>query len=129
MSVHNIEGFIWKWQRVDIAFLEGDIGDTLGGGEVTSGLERSGSGFDTGDVTSWDESGEAGGDAAGAAADVEDFRGGMEVWEEVGGAILGGTPGVGAEDGGAVVGDVGLGCHSECWVFGRLIVVDWKSNV
>jgi hypothetical protein len=117
MSVHDIEGFIWKWQRVDIAFFERDVGDTLRGSESTSGFERRGSGFDAGDVTVWDEGGESGGDAAGAAADVEDLRGGLEVWEEVGGTILGSTPGVGAEDGSAMVSDVGLGCHGGCWLF------------
>lgn len=119
MSVHDIEGFIWKRQRVDIAFFEGDVGDTLGGGKGTSSFEGRGSGFDTGDVAGWYEGGEAGGDAAGAAADIEDLGVGLEVREEVGGAVLGGTPGVGAEDGGAVVSDVGLGCHRECWVFLR----------
>lgn len=38
----------------------------------------------------------------------------MQVWEEVGGAVLGGTPGVGTQDGGTVVGNAGLGCHGEC---------------
>jgi hypothetical protein len=126
MSVHDVEGFIWKWQRVDIAFLEGDVGDTLGRGEGTSSFEGRGSGFDTGDVAGWYEGRKTGGDATGATANIEDFGGGLEVWKEVGRAVLGGAPRVGAQDGSAVVGAVDLGCHRECWVFGRLIVADWK---
>lgn len=117
MSVHDVEGFVWKWQLVDIAFLEGDICDAEGSGEVTTCLEGGISGLDTGDMAGWDQGGDADGDAARAAADIEDFGGGLQVWEKVGGTILGGPPGVGAEDGRTVVGHVGLGCHIESCVF------------
>lgn len=99
----DVKGLVWELQRVGIALDKVDVGHALFRGEL-AGLDEHGGGvFQAGDVALGQVvCGQVDGDCAGAAADVEDFEGGLEMGEQVGGGVCGGAPGVGAQDGGVV---------------------------
>ena len=131
MRVHDVELAVRKGQPVDRRALERDVGRAeallLGVGlrarqDVVCDLGRD-------DVAGGEEMlGEGGGDGAGSGADVEEsqvwvfLEGGVEVREEVGGAVGGGAPDVVLDMGGRVADGVGgVGCHF--WWLGAVFVV------
>ncbi len=131
VRVHDVELAVRKGQPVDRRALERDVGRAeallLGVGlrarqDVVCDLGRD-------DVAGGEEMlGEGGGDGAGSGADVEEsqvwvfLEGGVEVREEVGGAVGGGAPDVVLDMGGRVADGVGgVGCHF--WWLGAVFVV------
>lgn len=94
MTEHDIEFAVLEAELVRIPSFEGYICDVAGGG-CGAGLGEDG--FHSVDAEKgalWAERGEIDADRAGAAAEIEDAVGGLEVGQEEGGGVLGGAAGV-----------------------------------
>lgn len=111
MHVDDVEGIVCERERMDIGYLEVDVGEVVRGGQGARVVEWLWGVFYPGDVAGWDATGKVDCDAAGSAADVKDLAGGFEMWDEVGGGVGYRAPAVGLNDGGGVVG--GVGAHDD----------------
>src|SRR5262249_25654594 len=107
VRVHDVEGGIGVAQRVDVTDCEHQVGTGGVGGRLRHDLRHR---VDGGHVPVRHPLGQARGDRAGTAANVEDLHRGSELGQQVSGRVLGSAPGVRLQDGGVMTVDVYV-CH------------------
>lgn len=96
-SFLHVKGGVREGERMRTASGKRGIREPAGGDEGPGLVEDGGGVVKAGDVPLRDEHGEVGGDGPRAAADIGDGHVGPQVWDEVGGGVGGGAPGVRAQ--------------------------------
>jgi len=114
----DVEAIIREVEGVGVADNELDVGDAPFGGEGARLFEHIARPFEACDVPLRNQRGEISGDGSRSAADVEDAHRRLQVWQQEGGRVGGGAPGVRPQHRGVVAVRVsrglGLGCAVCC---------------